>query len=144
MPKKKKKRNRSELQMWKERLDTVFSQYIRLRDSDQDGYCKCFTCEYVGFWKGDNIQNGHFRSRRYNSTRFHEINCHAQCATCNVYRHGEQYLYGKKVDEIYGEGTADDLVQLSLETRKFTAEELKELHDEYSQKRDQLIKEKGI
>ena len=26
------------------KLDAVFSKYIRLRDADQEGYCRCATC----------------------------------------------------------------------------------------------------
>lgn len=138
------KSNPNGVQAWKEKVDTVFSQYIRLRDSDENGRCKCFTCNYEGFWKGDGIQNGHFRSRRYNSTRYDEMNNHAQCVICNVNRSGEQYLYGKKLDELYGEGTADDLVRKSQEHVKYTVVELTEMFNFYSEEVRKLLIEKQL
>jgi len=41
-------------------LDSIFSKYIRLRDSDKNGYCKCVTCPKTGFWTKDGMQAGHF------------------------------------------------------------------------------------
>lgn len=63
----------------KEKLDKVFSYYIRLRDADENGYCKCCTCGKKFHWK--KIQNGHWISRGKLSTRFHEQNCNSQCLT---------------------------------------------------------------
>ena len=48
-------------------LDKVFQFYIRLRDSRDDGRCKCISCgKIVPF---DKIQAGHYRSRKNFSTR---------------------------------------------------------------------------
>ena len=40
------------------KLDTVFSQYIRLKDS-KDGIGTCVTCGKQDHWK--NLQAGHFQ-----------------------------------------------------------------------------------
>ena len=53
---------------------------------------------------------GHFLSRRFESTRFDEKNVHGQCQKCNRFEYGNQYEHGKRIDEIYGKGTADDLL----------------------------------
>lgn len=42
-------------------------------------------------------------------SRIDEKNAHLQCPNCNSYRGGEQFEHGLKVDEKYGEGTADSL-----------------------------------
>ena len=85
------------------KLDTVFSQYIRQKNSI-DGIATCFTCGKKDHWK--KLQNGHFQSRRHYSTRWNETNCQVQCAGCNVFRYGEQYVFGNKLDQKFGSGTA--------------------------------------
>jgi len=84
-------------------LDTIFSQYIRQKNSI-DGIATCFTCGKKDHWK--KLQNGHFQSRRHYSTRWDEINCQVQCAGCNVFKYGEQYVFGNKLDQKFGSGTA--------------------------------------
>jgi Bacteriophage Lambda NinG protein len=76
---------KSDQQKLKEKLDEVFSEYIRLRDSDHYGYCSCIICGARHFWKSGmrGINNGHFMSRSLLATRFDEDNCHAQCNGCN-------------------------------------------------------------
>ena len=71
-----------------DKLDKVFSIYIRRRYADND-VAECFTCGKQDHWK--KLQNGHFQSRKHYSTRWHEQNCQVQCAGCNVFRYGEQY-----------------------------------------------------
>ena len=56
------------------KLDAIFSQYIRLKDADHKGDVTCFTCGKVSHYK-KGIQNGHFQSRRFMSTRYDEKNC---------------------------------------------------------------------
>jgi hypothetical protein len=40
---------------------------------------------------------------------------------------GNQYIYGVNLDIKFGEGTADEMVRLSREIKKFTPDELKKL-----------------
>jgi len=73
----------------KAKLDRVFSKYIRMRDSDEDGIVKCITCgKWVAYIDAD---AGHFISRKNLSTRYMEQNCHAQCRHDNRFLHGLQY-----------------------------------------------------
>lgn len=116
----------------KKKLDTVFSIYIRLRDGEfRNGmwWTRCITC---GEWKPVKImQAGHFQSRRYMNTRFHEQNVHAQCKKCNIFSQGEQFKYSLAVDKIYGTGTAEKLEMLARQTRKFKTWEIEELISHY-------------
>ena len=52
MPKTSKKPTRSKLV---KKLDVIFSQYIRLSNSNSRGYCKCVTCGKEGHWKNGGI-----------------------------------------------------------------------------------------
>jgi hypothetical protein len=90
-----------------DKLDKIFSQYIRLRESKNHN-SECFTCGKVDHWK--KLQNGHFMSRKHLSTRWDETNCQVQCAGCNVFRYGEQYKFSVGLNAKYGDGTADAML----------------------------------
>tara|TARA_R110000851_G_scaffold162637_1_gene306514 strand:- start:13910 stop:14302 length:393 start_codon:yes stop_codon:yes gene_type:complete len=125
MPKIAKKPSRSKLV---KKLDTVFSQYIRLSNADNNGYCTCITCNKIFFWK--EIQAGHFMSRKHYSIRWDERNVKPQCVACNVYRYGEQYKYSKKI----GDNESQELYNLSNKIVKFTSKELEDLINLYNDK----------
>lgn len=111
------------------KLDEVFSQYIRLRNADAHGTTECFTCGKQDHWK--KLQCGHFQSRKHYATRWEEINCQVQCSACNVFRYGEQYIFGLNLDKQYGKGTADNLSQASREIVKLSNEDLLDKIEHY-------------
>ena len=84
-------------------LDSIFSTYIRRKNSVND-IATCFTCGKEDHYK--KLQNGHFQSRRHYSTRWDETNCQVQCAGCNVFKFGEQFIFSQNLDIKFGEGTA--------------------------------------
>ena len=135
---------RSERMKAVDALDSIFSKYIRLRDSDKNGYCKCVTCPKTGFWTKDGMQAGHFQTRTKYSTRWDEKNVHAQCAGCNMVNGGQQYVHGIEIDKRYGEGTADNIVRLSNNTKKFSTFELREMVSHYKEEVLRMMKEKGL
>ena len=45
-----------------EKLDRIFSQYIRLKYSDSRGICQCISCMKRQPW--NEIQNGHYMSKK--------------------------------------------------------------------------------
>lgn len=107
------------------KLDTIFSEYIRLRYA-KDGIVECFTCGKQAHWK-DNMQAGHFQSRKHYATRWDEINVQVQCKHCNVYKYGEQFMFGKKLDAKYGEGTAEGLHIKAKNLTKLSTKDLEML-----------------
>jgi len=119
MPKKKVKRGAVV-----KRLDAIFSQYIRKKNSDH-GKAQCFTCGKIDDWK--KLQNGHFQSRRHYSTRWDETNCQVQCAGCNVFKYGEQFKFGLELDSKYGSGTAHNLLVKAQKQVKYQTFELLEM-----------------
>jgi hypothetical protein len=110
------------------KLDTIFSQYIRLKNSVNEK-ATCFTCGKVDHWK--KLQNGHFQSRKHYSTRWDEVNCQVQCAGCNVFKYGEQYKFSVNLDAKYGEGTAEDLSIKAQQIVKISNFELEEMIKKY-------------
>jgi hypothetical protein len=110
------------------KLDKVFSEFTRKKEAI-DGTTICVTCKVRRPWK--ELQCGHFISRRHNSVRFDSRNVAPQCPKCNVFRYGEQFLFGRYVDDTYGVGTADELLRKSKESKKWTIHELEELIEFY-------------
>jgi len=123
MPKNSKKPTRSKLV---KKLDVIFSQYIRLKYSDKHGMTECFTCGKRDHWK--KMQCGHFQSRKNYSTRWHEDNVRVQCVGCNMFKSGEQYVFGLKL----GQQLAEEMFIKSKQLVKFTNDELIEKIDHYS------------
>jgi len=121
------KKKQPSVAVLKKKLDNIFSLYIRARDKS------CITCG-----SKENLQCGHFQSRKHNATRFDEVNCASQCVSCNVYNHGEQYEFGKQLDLIYGKGTAERLKQKAQEIKKFTPYELEQMIETYKRKTEAL------
>jgi len=110
------------------KLDTVFSQYIRLSNADNNKNCICVTCNKTFFWK--EIQAGHFMSRKHYSIRWDERNVKPQCAGCNVFRYGEQYKYSLYL----GYKLSEKLLEDSRKLVKFTNVELEDMIQKYSQR----------
>jgi hypothetical protein len=109
-------------------LDSVFSKYIRQRDAVNE-IATCFTCGKRDHWK--RLQNGHFQSRKHYSTRWDETNCQVQCAGCNVFKYGEQFIFGQNLDVKYGLGTSNELYLKSKKTAKISTVELQDMIKHY-------------
>ena len=115
-----------------QRLDKVFSQWVRRKDADHRGYVECWTCGKVLPWS--RVDAGHFQSRAKFSTRWDEMNVKPQCKGCNGFRSGEQFKFARKLDAIYGAGTAEEIERISNQTRKYSVEELEALIDVYNRR----------
>lgn len=110
------------------KLDTVFSLYIRKRYA-VDGKSECFTCGKVDHVS--KLHAGHFQSRKHYATRWDELNVQVQCPKCNLFGQGEQYTFGIKLDEKYGEGTSELLQKKARNTVKLSNDDLNELIEKY-------------
>ena len=109
-------------------LDSVYSKYIRQRDAVNE-IATWFTCGKRDHWK--RLQNGHFQSRKHYSTRWDETNCQVQCAGCNVFKYGEQFLFGQNLDVKYGLGTSNELYLKAKKTVKISTVELQDMIKHY-------------
>ena len=127
----------------KKELDKWFSLYIRLRDANEYGMVQCFTCGIVRGYK-DGMQNGHFQSRKHMATRFDEENCQVQCLKCNIFDSGQQYLFSLRLDEKYGEGTAEELEHFARTVHKVSRVEYEVQISYYKKLVENLKEEKGI
>ena len=57
------KPKRLSISLLQQRLDRVFSEYIRLRDANENGFCRCATCGAM--WRWQIMQNGHYINRQH-------------------------------------------------------------------------------
>ena len=130
MPRKKKRKSLSKVK--KEAWD-VFANLVKLSNADDRGYCQCYTCSAKKMWNDTNMHAGHFRSRSHSNTLYDPMNVKPQCAACNSFGGGEQYLFGKHLDEEYGEGTSDGLVMKSNQTKQWTITELECLMEDWKE-----------
>lgn len=140
--KKKAKGGQSKTALVKE-ADKWFSYYIRLKHSDKNGYCRCISCGKVYFWKY--IQNGHYMSRRYMSTRFSEDNCRPQGVECNIFNQGAIQMYRRALVKEIGEQRVDLVEARARQERmNWSIFELKQLVEHYKKEVERLLAEKQL
>lgn len=127
----------------KEKLDRVFSQYIRLRD--MIGNTRTFQCISCGKIKPINQADcGHYINRQHMATRFSEMNCNAQCRSCNRFDEGNMMGYRRGLVVKYGEARVCLLESKKYEMRKYTETEYLILIKHYQGEVKRLLKEKDL
>ena len=128
---------------YKKKLDEVFSKYIRLKYSDERGYCRCISCGKVHFWK--QIQNGHYMSRRHLATRWSEDNCRPQCVACNIFNQGAAQMYRRNLVAEIGEDRVTWIESFAPTSTKEPSDfEYKELIKYYTSRIEILLREKNL
>lgn len=127
---------------YKDKLDRIFSEYIRLRDADNNGYIRCISCGKVVFWK--DADNGHFINRKHMSLRFSETNCNAQCRACNRFDEGNMTGYNLGIIKKYGQQVVDLLILAKNQVNKISNTEYKILITHYKQKVKEIKSQKNL
>ena len=124
------------------KLDTVFSEFIRLRDSRDDGTFVCISCgRLLPYEQAD---CGHYIKRKHMSTRFSEKNCNAQCRSCNRFDEGNIQGYRRGLVAKYGEQAVILLEASKNRINKIAEFEYQAMIDHYRKEVKRLKKEKGI
>lgn len=101
-------------------LDKIFSLFIRARDKH------CVLCG-----SKERLQCGHLFSRASYSTRWSEINCHCQCASCNMRHEYDFYPFQSWFVSRFGQKIYDDLYATYKQARKIKDYEIQLLIEEY-------------
>lgn len=122
------------------RLDRVFSEYIRLRDSKAFGYraFKCISCGQIKPYSQADC--GHYYSRAKMSTRYDEDNCHAECRHCNRFAADHIIGYRENLRKKIGDQRLELLARKANEVKKWSMWELEVLTDHYNKQITQLKK----
>lgn len=130
----------SENTLWK-----WFSLYIRLRDANRNGYCRCISCGRIHYYK--DMQAGHYYSRRiiYLAIKYDEKNVNAQCVYCNKFLAGNGAGYRNGLVNKYGEDVFDYLdSKKHNKVPNWGPVVITALSDEYRSKAQRMAKQKGI
>lgn len=136
------KKSKSDLTKLEDKLWDIFSIYIRLRDSDKNGNCRCFTCGVIKHWtKGD---AGHGIPRQHKATKFNEWNNNFQCKKCNGFEGGMREAYKEAMNKKYGPQTWEKMQIAAKHTVKWSAWLLQNNIDHYTQKVAELKSERGM
>lgn len=105
----------------RQRADSVFSTFIRLRDADKQWVVTCPLC-----WSKQprkKAQNMHFIKRSCWFYRYNEQNCHAGCYRCNVVLSWNYIAYTRFMQKEYGIEYVDNMI---AESKKLHKERKKE------------------
>ena len=124
------------------KLDAALSKYVRYSSAGKDGYTNCYTCGCKK--KPSELHIGHFVTRAKYATRWlydeenNLYNCKPQCPACNLFKQGNSWEYGRRLDQDYGAGTAEKIVLMSNQTVKFSTNEIIEMRKAYEAKFNEL------
>lgn len=132
---------KSEQQKLKEKLDAIFSKYIRWSHADENGICTCFTCNKQLEVK--RIQNGHFIPRNILITRFDENNCRPQCVGCNMYGNGKFVDFRENLVKELGEKKVKEMEASRFKMVKLDVHWYKEKIEFYKKLVKELEHRKG-
>jgi hypothetical protein len=114
---------------WKRQADKWFSEFIRLRDSDENGIATCITSGRRAHWR--TMDAGHYLSRAKEATRYDERNVHAQSKQANRFQGGHFMEHGLRIEEKYGAGTVQALQLKAMMPCKRTASHYQFLAETY-------------
>lgn len=119
------------------KLDEVFSQYIRLRDSNAKWEVVCPLCGAKMHWK--KAQNMHFISRGVLKYRYSEKNCHAWCMRCNVILNWNYIAYTRRMQKMYGIAYVDSIIN-DKQVFTISTPQLEKVLEYYTELRDKQLK----
>lgn len=118
------------------KLDEVFSQYIRLRDSNAKWIVVCPLC-----WakmERKKAQNMHFVSRWVLKYRFNEKNCHAWCMRCNVILNWNYIIYTRRMQKMYWIHYVDSIIN-DKQPFSISTSQLQKILEYYTELRDKQL-----
>ena len=127
--KKAKKPTRSKLV---QKADSIFSTYVRLRDSNNKGIVTCPLC-----WAKiprKKAQNMHFITRSCWLYRYDEDNCFAWCYKCNCILNWNYIIYTRFMQDKFWIERVDEMIRESKEVYKLPTYELEEIINTYTNK----------
>lgn len=125
----------------KEKLDRVFSQYIRVRDMLPGNVFQCISCGKIK--PISQADCGHYINRQHMATRFSEVNCNAQCRSCNRFDEGNMSGYRMGLVRKYGETKVILLEAQKNDVRKYSDFEYEALIKHYQGEIKKILKAKN-
>jgi len=126
-----------------EKLWKIFSEFIRLRDANENGYGQCVTCGKWLHWT--RADAGHYWPKgAFRFLKFEEKNVGFQCGGCNRFKEGNQVLFREYLIRKYGEKIVSELDESRHYPGGFTREGYIMRIKEYTVKVKSLKRQKGV
>lgn len=110
----------------------AFSEYIRRKYADEEGYVQCYTCTTRKPWKL--MQAGHGISGRNNGVLFLEQVVRPQCMACNVFARGRYQVFTFKLIKELGMEEYERLNTIARKTVQYKVYQYQDIEDEYKQR----------
>lgn len=121
----------------KRKLWKVFSEYVRRKDADWQGFVRCVTCGKSLHWK--EMDAGHYNPKTDGlAMYFEEKNVHPQCTYCNRFRHGNIQQYSLYLIRKYGPDVLKELDWKKNQLTSITEVDYIRLIDLYKNKLKEL------
>ena len=119
-----------------EKLNRVFSKYIRMRDANQWGNIVCPICAVIDY-RWQDMQCLHYNKRDHHITAWDEFNAIGGCAICNQkMEHNDEVKdrFTQVIRDRFGAGNLNRLHTLNGQTIKYMRNDLLFLIQYYQQK----------
>jgi len=130
------KRKKATVAQEVEKAAKLLQRYVRLKASDDNGYCTCVTCGKVDHYKA--MQGGHFIPRGRTILKLYEGNIWPQCPHCNCWGMKQAHSvlrYREWMVDYYGERRVKAMEKLAWRTApKFDRQEVIEFQKELKEK----------
>lgn len=133
MKKRKKQKTRSSLKAAAWRL---FSEYVRRKHADPNGYAHCYTSGVVAHWT--ELQCGHAIGGRNNAVLFDDEICRPQTVAENVFKRGNYPVFTAKLIREHGLEWFEAKLAGARQAVKLTRTDLEEIIAKYKQKLEEL------
>lgn len=127
-----KKKKKPSLSSLENKLDGLFSNFIRLSNADEGGTVRCVTCPKLMHWKESDC--GHWIKRQHRAVRWDERNVGPQCTRCNHFLGGAQDEFAQHIVALHGVSVLDELLRLKHTVVKRTRTDLEQMIENYKAK----------
>lgn len=116
----------------KKRCWKVFSEYVRRKYADAEGFARCYTSGEAAHWK--ELQCGHAIGGRTNAVLFDEEICRPQTVAENVFKRGNYPVFTAKLIRENGLEWFESKLEGARKAVKLTRSDLEDLINEFKQK----------
>uniref|UniRef100_A0A6H2A4B5 Putative lambda recombination protein n=1 Tax=viral metagenome TaxID=1070528 RepID=A0A6H2A4B5_9ZZZZ len=124
------------------KLWSIFSVYVRLRDSNSQGYLNCISCGELVHYK--KAHAGHYIPTGFRYIKFNEYNVNGQCVRCNAFLQGNTDSYRHNLIDKAGLDIVEGLERDKHKIFIVKADWYLEMIEYYKKEVDKITKIKGI
>lgn len=126
-----------------------FNQFIRLRDTDENGYGYCTSSGQGLRYGSENSQAGHyFSGGHYSCLEFDEDNVHLQGKSDNYFKSGNQLEYRRRLIDKIGIERVEKLELIAAQSKRVSTKHNKfyfiDIIETYKHKCKELLETKNF